>query len=175
LGIHATQVYLDRFFANLLFGENNALKNRNLHVSKGLDVTLDILANNNSIATALADDSVSENIAKYDSVNDSVTDNVNKNIIKYDIVNEKILKYDSVNKKNLKINSRKITKSQHMILNMLDRNPHNTAAQMALQADLSISTVNRALSALKKAGLIKRIGSDKSGHWLLLLTVNHDH
>jgi len=29
-GIHATQEYLNRFFANLIFGENNVLKNREL-------------------------------------------------------------------------------------------------------------------------------------------------
>ena len=33
LGIHATQKYLDRFFANLLLGEKNELKNRDLLVT----------------------------------------------------------------------------------------------------------------------------------------------
>jgi len=33
LGIHATQKYLDRFFANLLLGEKNVLKNRDLLIT----------------------------------------------------------------------------------------------------------------------------------------------
>ena len=32
-GIHATQEYLDRFFANLLLDEKNTLKNRDLHIT----------------------------------------------------------------------------------------------------------------------------------------------
>ncbi len=38
LSIHATQKYLDRFFANLMLGENNELKNRDLLVSGTTDV-----------------------------------------------------------------------------------------------------------------------------------------
>ena len=40
LGIHATQKYLDRFFANLLLGENNELKNRDLCVNATTDDTV---------------------------------------------------------------------------------------------------------------------------------------
>jgi hypothetical protein len=34
-GMAATQSYLDRFFGQLLFGEQNALRNRSLHVAEG--------------------------------------------------------------------------------------------------------------------------------------------
>ncbi|MCL2486135.1 MAG: Fic family protein [Oscillospiraceae bacterium] len=40
LGIHATQTFLDRFFANLLLGENNELKNRDLCVNATTDDTV---------------------------------------------------------------------------------------------------------------------------------------
>jgi hypothetical protein len=33
-GIHATQEYLNRFFGNLIFGENNNLSNRELLVGE---------------------------------------------------------------------------------------------------------------------------------------------
>jgi len=103
LGIHATQKYLDRFFANLLLGEKFELKNRNLLVTG----------------------------ATGDTVNDTV----------------------------------KITATQQKVLNALKENVDLTALQIKEQVGVSEATVKRALSALKKAGLIKRVGSDKTGHW----------
>ena len=107
LGIHATQKYLDRFFANLLLGEKFELKNRDLLVTG----------------------------AKDDTVNDTVNDTV------------------------------KITVTQQKVLNALKENADLTALQIAERMGVSEATVKRALSALKTAGLIKRVGSDKTGHW----------
>jgi predicted HTH transcriptional regulator len=44
-GIHATQEYLDRFFGNLLLGDTNALKNRELLVVPKSDVSIDVVDN----------------------------------------------------------------------------------------------------------------------------------
>ncbi|MCL2820352.1 MAG: Fic family protein [Oscillospiraceae bacterium] len=44
-GIHATQEFLDRFFANLLLNENNTLKNRDLRVKKLNDDTVNDTVN----------------------------------------------------------------------------------------------------------------------------------
>jgi len=108
LGIHATQKYLDRFFANLLLGEKNVLKNRDLLVS----------------------------VSSSDTVNDTANDTV------------------------------KITATQQKIWSALKENPHATAQQIAVQINVSEATVKRAFSALKTAGLIERVGSDKTGHWV---------
>jgi len=105
LGIHATQKYLDRFFANLLLGENNVLKNRDLLVRVSANGT----------------------------VNDTV----------------------------------KITVTQQKILMALIENPHATAQQIAGRSNVSETTVKRAFSVLKSAGLIERVGSDKTGHWVV--------
>ncbi len=104
-GIHATQKYLDRFFANLLLGEKNELKNRDLHVK----------------------------ITSNDTVNDTV----------------------------------KLSPSQHKVFEALKERPDATAKEVAKHVGVSEITVRRALSVLKSAGLIERIGSDKTGHWLV--------
>ena len=44
-GIHATQEYLNRFFANLLLGEKNELRNRELRVTIKTDVPLNVPLN----------------------------------------------------------------------------------------------------------------------------------
>jgi len=54
------------------------------------------------------------------------------------------------------------------VLLSLEENPYNTAMQIAKNIGVSDKTVKRALSVLKNAGLIERIGSDKTGHWRVI-------
>jgi fido (protein-threonine AMPylation protein)/biotin operon repressor len=102
-GIHATTKYLDRFFGNLLFGENHALQNRELHI--------DWKENRVSGAT------------EPDTVNDT-------------------------------------------LLELVKANPSITAEELRVKLNVSIATVKRRIKALKEAGRIERIGSDKTGHWI---------
>ena len=46
-------------------------------------------------------------------------------------------------------------------------NPNATIKEMSEKLDISVRTVNNHISALKTAGLIERMGSDTSGHWLI--------
>ena len=109
LGIHATQKYLDRFFANLLLDEKNELKNRDL----------------------------------------LVTGTTNAPII--DPINVPI----------------KISVNGQKVLMVLKESPHITVLKIAEQIRVSDKTVKRALRELKDAGLIERIGSNKTGHWIV--------
>ena len=109
LEIHATQEYLDCFFANLLLGANNVLKNRDLRVN--------LIAN--------------------DTVNDTLNDTV------------------------------KLSASQQKTLTAIKKDPHATAQEISKQINISEITVKRAFGALKAAGLIERVGSDKTGHWVV--------
>jgi len=52
-----------------------------------------------------------------------------------------------------------------MITGMISKDPKVTAAKMAEALGVSSSTVKRHLSAMAAAGMIKRVGSDKTGHW----------
>jgi fido (protein-threonine AMPylation protein) len=104
-GIYAAMEHLDRFFGNLLLGENNVLKNRHLLVT------------------------INEN----DTVNDTVK-------VKSDTVND-------------------------TVFGLIKKEPHITAIELAKQAGLGIATVKRHIKKLKDSGVIKRVGSDKTGYW----------
>ena len=51
------------------------------------------------------------------------------------------------------------------ILKMISDDPGVTAARIAKELGTSIRTVRRYLSSMSEKGIIRRVGSDKSGHW----------
>ena len=51
------------------------------------------------------------------------------------------------------------------ILVMLRANPKATAEKMALALGVTDKTIKRHLKALRERGRVKRVGSDKAGHW----------
>ena len=54
------------------------------------------------------------------------------------------------------------------ILRNISNNPRITSAEMAKALGVSDRTVKRYISSMTEKGLIKREGSDKSGHWKVL-------
>jgi fido (protein-threonine AMPylation protein) len=114
--IYSTLEFLGRFFGNLLLGESNPLKNRELRVS--LERGMDVLANVPVKATDVP-------------------------------VNIPVKRKDEV-------------------LKMLLANPSLTAEKLAVAFSVSAKTIKRDFAALKNDGRIKRVGSDKTGHWDVL-------
>jgi fido (protein-threonine AMPylation protein) len=107
--IYSTLEFLGRFFGNLLLGESNPLKNRELRVSveSGTD--------------ALANVPVSVPVKRKDE-----------------------------------------------IVKMLLANPSLTAEELAAAFSVTGKTIKRDFTALKNDGMIKRVGSDKAGHWIVI-------
>lgn len=58
-----------------------------------------------------------------------------------------------------------VTKLSRRILAMLRDNPRATASVMASALQVSESTIKRHLKKLREQGLLRRVGSDKTGHW----------
>lgn len=58
-------------------------------------------------------------------------------------------------------------KSERKIMALLNNNPHLTRLQLAERTALSDSGIKKILSNLKSNGWIERIGSNKSGYWLV--------
>src|SRR5690554_1780481 len=56
-------------------------------------------------------------------------------------------------------------KTPEAILLLLETNHALTRAQLADALSKDIRTIGRALAKLQQAGKVKRIGSDKAGHW----------
>ena len=112
--IYATQNYLLKFFGNLLFNENNDLKNRYLHIK-------------------------SEPRSHYLDKNDTVNDTVKSN---NDTVND-------------------------TVFSLIQKDNKITAAKLSEHLGLGIATVKRELKRLKDNRQIERIGSDKTGEWII--------
>lgn len=56
-------------------------------------------------------------------------------------------------------------KTPDAILVLLTDNPHLTRVQLASIIGRDVRTIARALAKLQQSGKVKRIGSDKAGHW----------
>ena len=107
--IYSTLEYLTRFFGNLLLGESNSLKNRDLRVpfDSGTDVPVNVP------------------------------------------VNVPVKRKDEM-------------------IKMLLVNPNLTADELAFAFSVTAKTIKRDFISLKNEGRIKRVGSDKTGHWVVI-------
>lgn len=54
------------------------------------------------------------------------------------------------------------------ILQQLKQNPNANYTELAEKTGYSVATIKRHIQGLKKLGLIERIGSDKTGHWIII-------
>ena len=54
---------------------------------------------------------------------------------------------------------------EKIILNCVKQNPNFTLDKIAENTGVSKRTVSRHMKALQETGIIKRIGSPKTGHW----------
>jgi ATP-dependent DNA helicase RecG len=52
-----------------------------------------------------------------------------------------------------------------IIINALRDNPHITIKGLAIITGVSVRTIDRKVEKLKAEGLLKRVGSARSGHW----------
>ena len=111
--------YLEKFFCNLLLGENNELRNRHLHVNASL---------------------LAENLP--------------------------------VNNDNLpvKIENLPVKKTCKALLLLLIENPSITYDELAMRIKKTRETVRVNLRKLEGMGFVRRVGSDKNGHWEVLFS-----
>lgn len=61
----------------------------------------------------------------------------------------------------------KLNKTEQIILNLLQINPNYTRDELAEKISKTVRTVQRGLDSLKDKGVIIRVGSNKTGYWLI--------
>ena len=61
----------------------------------------------------------------------------------------------------------KLTERQQKILNLIKESPTISAKQMSETLSVTTRTVERDLSMMKKAGVLKREGKDNNGLWII--------
>jgi len=60
----------------------------------------------------------------------------------------------------------KLTERQQKILNLIKESPTISAKQMSETLSVTTRTIERDLSLMKKAGVLKREGKDNDGVWI---------
>jgi predicted HTH transcriptional regulator len=58
-----------------------------------------------------------------------------------------------------------VNDTQKKILKELEKNPNITYDELVDKIDTSRRTIIRQMNGLKEKGIVKRVGSDKKGHW----------
>ena len=119
--IYATYEFLIRFFENLLLGENNILKNREVHIN--YTDTIKVLNDTTK--------------SKIDTVNDTINDTIN------DTLND-------------------------TVFNLIKQDNKMHAIKISEQLKISLSTAKRRIKELKQQGKIERVGSHKTGLWIII-------
>ncbi len=59
-----------------------------------------------------------------------------------------------------------------IILNIIKKNPETTYQTLIQELNVSRETIRKTIKELKNNGVIKRIGSDKNGHWEIITPTN---
>ena len=54
------------------------------------------------------------------------------------------------------------------VFSLITKNKNITATEISERLNSSLSTVKRKIKNLKEQGIIKRIGSDKTGYWKII-------
>ena len=87
--------------------------------------------------------------------------------IKYEMVNGTDVSVNvPVNSTNVPVNVP--VNRRESLLEIIHKKPSITADELADIFSVTVKTIRRDLNALKDAGQIRRIGSDKSGHWKVI-------
>ena len=71
------------------------------------------------------------------------------------------------------ISKKPIRKTAQAILDFLMQNPHATRTQVAVAVGKTEDTVKFHIGNLQKSGIIERVGSNKNGHWKIVLPSDH--
>ena len=59
-------------------------------------------------------------------------------------------------------------KSSEKILDLIKNKPTISAAEIAMEIDMSARGVEKQIRKLREAGIIKRIGADRGGYWEII-------
>lgn len=135
-GIEENPVYLERFFRNLILGENNELKNRYTHIDYD-EYIKKFGENQKSSEKKFGDNQKSSE--KNQSINDTAK------------ITQKI--------------TVKITVNQQKIIDVIKENPFATQEELSSIVGIARLNINKNMKKLQEKGIIKRIGADKNGHW----------
>ena len=72
------------------------------------------------------------------------------------------------------ISSETASKSSERILDLIKKKPTISAAEIAMEIDMSSRGVEKQIKKLREAGIIKRNGADFGGYWEIIILDNYN-
>ena len=66
------------------------------------------------------------------------------------------------------------SETKDLIIDIIKQNPHITAAEIAMEIDMSSRGVEKQIKKLREAGIIKRNGADFGGYWEIIISDNNN-
>lgn len=143
-GIYMNTEYLEKFFRNILLGENNELKNRYTHIDYDEYMKKASVKETERITQ------------KSHESHSKVTENLTEIGQKSDTT--KITQKITV----------KITANQQKIIGVIKENPFITQEELSSIVGIARLNINKNMKKLQEQGIIKRVGADKNGHWEII-------
>jgi len=58
-----------------------------------------------------------------------------------------------------------LAESQQKIIRLVLKNPKISKKEMAEKVGISTTAIDKNIAALKEKNILKRVGSDRAGHW----------
>lgn len=152
-GIHSTTKYLELFFSNLLMGTNYELKNRFMHV----DYVEEMNNENANYGGVDVLNAENETINERNEIKKEKNETINRK-------NETINKI--IEQLSAKFSAKKI-KNVEKILIAISKKSSMTYEELLVEVGIGRSTVSRYLKELKELGVLKRVGANKNGLWII--------
>ena len=163
-GIQENSVYLERFFRNLLLGEQNELKNRYTHIQYA-----------EYMKKPAENDNVNDNVNVSDNVNLPVTDKNPSADEKIGVKTGAKIGVKIGAKIGVKIGAKigvndnaKITVNQEKILDEIKKNPYITQEELSKNIGITELNIYKNMKKLQKLNIICRVGADKNGYWKII-------
>lgn len=144
-GIEYSPIYLERFFRNLLLGEQWELKSRYLVINPPAEY-----AEQPRRDVGINVGNVTENTLNVTENTRNVTENV------------------GINGTDVGINAKNVGINEQKVLQQIKGNPSMSADKISEEIGITARQVERILSSLKQKGIIRRVGARKNGHWEVL-------
>ena len=114
-------------------------------------------------------DEINDELSKNDEINDEINVGLSKNDVINDEINENADMNDEIKEANDEINKKdELLNSFKQIVEILNELPEITIPELALKTGMSTKTTERNLSKLKELGIIQRVGSRKTGSWIVI-------
>ena len=151
---------------NLLLGENNIFNNRELHINY---VEPENIGVNDSVKQV----NVPVNDKKFPVKGKKFLVNNEKFPVKgkkFLVNNEKF----PVKGKKFLVNNEKFPVIGLEIMKFMDNNPNITIIELSKQLNISDRAIKNNINKLKNAGIISRVGSDKTGNWEIIKKGDND-